>query len=460
MTRRVVCMVTDTMVHAALCESRGRDVRIVGHGRVAFEAPDTLLVDHDPDTLAAAVVASISEVASSPLPVTLVIPMQWCFVHVLPSTGTRLSPDSLRFELERFLPLPLEEVVCGFELLHEGQILAAALPVEPMKGLLESLAQQGVSVEQITTDAAAAWHGVTDQAESLGVVLLDVRWQRFIGRSAGNGVQVGVLGSAQPRPDGDTFLPPLDENGRGVCAASRDPPPWVVLELDANSIGDVEGQTHNDEGPGPRAKFVGEEALHLIARGAYSPMLLDLRVGALAARGEGERLARRAVRVLSTALLLLALFLGGTQLRLRAVRSHLETLGEQRSNVYRTVFEGQPIPPEAALLVASERIRLEGLTRRTKSSEGDLARTLPAPLDVLRGFVTALPSDTRILLSEARVDESQLILRGQTVEHRDAERIAEAVNAVPSVEARPPRTTRIKTGGVEFSISGGPKNGR
>jgi hypothetical protein len=79
---------------------------------------------------------------------------------------------------------------------------------------------------------------------------------------------------------------------------------------------------------------------------------------------------------------------------------------------------------------------------------------------MLRQLAAALPSDVRIMLTDARVDESQLVLRGQTVEHRDAERIAEALAAVPGLEARPPRTTRLKSGGVEFSITAGPKNER
>jgi len=151
---------------------------------------------------------------------------------------------------------------------------------------------------------------------------------------------------------------------------------------------------------------------------------------------------------------------GGTQLRLRALRGHLEAVDQQRLEVYRQVFDADQLPPEAALRVASERVRLEGLTRRAKSPASDLPRLLPPPLEVLRSFVAALPEDVRILLNEARVDESQLLLRGQTVEHRDAERIAETMNLAPGLDARPPRTTRLKTGGVEFSIAGGPRRER
>ena len=460
MSRRVVCVVTDTAVHAALCESRGRDVTVVDHGRVSFDAPDSLLVEHDPEALASAVTEAVSRLGSSSQPVTLVLPMQWSFVEVLPSNEARLTPDSLRFELERFLPLPLEEVACGFEVLDQGQILAAALPVEPMKRLLERLTERGVSVEMITMDATAARHGSADHAESSGVVLRDVRWQRFLGRSSGPEYKVGVSGRIRHDAGTSGTLSPMDEDGDGD-GTGEVVTGWIVLELNAHTTGDVATQAERtDASESTLTKHIGMEALAVIAEGVYSPSLLDLRTGALAADDDGQRLARRAARILATALVLLAAFLAGTQLELRAVRSHLQTLDRQRSGLYRTVFDGQPIPPEAALRVASERVRLEGLTGRNRGSERSVTGTLPAPLEVLRGFVAALPPETRIYLDEARLDENQLLLRGQTVEHRDAERIAEAVSAAPGVEARPPRTTRIKSGGVEFTISGGPEHGR
>ncbi len=66
------------------------------------------------------------------------------------------------------------------------------------------------------------------------------------------------------------------------------------------------------------------------------------------------------------------------------------------------------------------------------------------------------------MLLEARVDDKQLSLRGQTAEHRDAERIAETIGQVPQLAVRPPRTTRLREGGVEFSViaTGVPSDGR
>ena len=74
------------------------------------------------------------------------------------------------------------------------------------------------------------------------------------------------------------------------------------------------------------------------------------------------------------------------------------------------------------------------------------------PMAVLRDVVAGLPDDVRVMLIDARLDSRQLSLRGQTAAHRDAERIVEAINRTAAFSAGPPRTTRLKTGGVEFSV--------
>ena len=56
------------------------------------------------------------------------------------------------------------------------------------------------------------------------------------------------------------------------------------------------------------------------------------------------------------------------------------------------------------------------------------------------------------MLDEVRLDEHQVTLRGKTASHRDAERVFEAMGKVSRLQVRPPRTTRLRSGGVEFWI--------
>ena len=74
-----------------------------------------------------------------------------------------------------------------------------------------------------------------------------------------------------------------------------------------------------------------------------------------------------------------------------------------------------------------------GVPARHQDHAGEPNRRRDFVLTTLRNVVANLPSDVRLMLLEARLDERQLTLRGQTAQHRDAERITEAVNRVPAV---------------------------
>ena len=458
MSRSVVCILTDAAIHAALCEPRRRTITILERGQVPFGLPDSLLVDHDPAALAAAIGEALAQIKEPTESVTLVVPMQWCLTQILPVSGKKVNPESLGYELEQYLPLPLEEVVCAFQPLGKGQLLAAAVPSAPMAALLEALDQRGVRVDRITLDTAAALQGIATHAGPHGVVLLDARWGRFLGQPRNSEGSVGVFGRNQHFAMGHTSTSPWQTTKD--TDAENESDGWTIIEL----APDPDPATREAEAPrgSPErsSKKVGEGAIDFIVTGACSGPGLNLRTGALAPGRDAEKVSHLAVQVLCLALLLLLVSIGGMHLRLRAIQQHLARVDQQRLAVYRQVFNTDRLPPGAALRLASERVRLEGMTRRTKDTQTPSKTILPPPLDVLRLVVAELPSDVRVMLTEARMEESQVVLRGQTVEHRDAERIVEAVNAAPGLEARPPRTTRLKSGGVEFSITAGPKNER
>jgi hypothetical protein len=192
------------------------------------------------------------------------------------------------------------------------------------------------------------------------------------------------------------------------------------------------------------------KALEHLAAVAGGAPLLDLRTGALARSRctETRRLARHCVAAALALALASAVAIHVQRHRLEQAIARVDA---QRLQIYRGVFpDAERLPPGAALRLASERIRLEALTRPSqRGAEEGLA-----PLAGLREFVATLPQETRILLLEARLDARQWSLRGQTVEHRDAERIAEALGKVRGIRAHSPRTTRHSSGGVEFTVSG------
>ncbi len=142
----------------------------------------------------------------------------------------------------------------------------------------------------------------------------------------------------------------------------------------------------------------------------------------------------------------------GTFAKASAINQRLQALNDARQAIYAQAFGTKKAPVGAAARVASKRIQLVGLTQSGRNeNDGQELSDMPA-LDALRDVVAALPEDVRIKLLKTRIETRQLTLRGQTARHRDAERIAEAVGSVQGLTSRPPRTSRLKSGGVEFSI--------
>ena len=124
-----VCVLTDEAVHAVVGNGRGTPWEIHRHAQQAFAIPDSLLVDHDPEELASAVARTVKETGRSTGSITLVIPVQWCFAHVLERPSRRMSDQALAYEFEQFLPLSLEEVTWAFASLGSRSVLGAAVPL-------------------------------------------------------------------------------------------------------------------------------------------------------------------------------------------------------------------------------------------------------------------------------------------------------------------------------------------
>jgi len=183
---------------------------------------------------------------------------------------------------------------------------------------------------------------------------------------------------------------------------------------------------------------------------AHGKRRIDLRTGALAGSASRLGITRLTHHCLMLLIICLTIAAAGAHLYRRALQAHAAAIDQARHDAYRIVLAAEELPAGAALRLASERIRLEGLTHSGADSE--TLRLSEGPLETLRQIVAELPEDVRIMLDEVRLDQQQVTLRGKTASHRNAERIAESMGNVPRLQVRPPRTTRLESGGVEFWI--------
>ncbi|NUQ11346.1 MAG: hypothetical protein HUU26_03320 [Gemmatimonadaceae bacterium] len=423
---RVLVMLSDAAVTVVRLDIADGGLRVAERDGVV---PDTLFTACDFGELAVRTREALAELEAADGPVTLVIPANWAFTHVVESQPRRTG-EALAFEVETFLPVGLEDLTIVF--VPNGRAtLAIAVPTQPVRQLLTALEREGVTVEHLLVDTVV----VASRADDDRVILIrDERWLR--------GCTVATEG-------GRDFVLRASPAELGAVLAEwtgsdESPRPATVLDL----------RRAVPEGSHPpletHIESVGRDAaIEQLARAAAGMEDGDLRVGPLGARGRWSHVEQRAQAALAAAILLLVGVLAGLHVRSRALNEQVADLYSAQLKVYGTVFPVDTLPAGAALRLASERKRLEGLTRPSPAApRGPEAE----PLDVFRGFVAALPADVRVYLEQARLDETQVSLRGRTAEHRDAERIVEALGKVPGVVVRPPRTTRLADGGVEFSI--------
>ncbi len=452
-----VCLLCDERIHAVVFGSNKRRYQILARGMAEFGTPDSLFLEHDTDPLADAVATAVANTGIGPQTIVLVVPLQWCFTHVLTQPSRRSTTRSLAFLLEEYLPVPLEELTCAFSPQRNGQVLAAAVATEPMRRLLDALSRRGVNVESIAIDAVEAPANAADEHSS-SVAIVDTRWVRAAvvqGYNAVHGLTAFGIGD-EPGCTGIT-----DALQRRRMIDKEQDGKWLILEL-AGQNPPRETVKFELERSAQGRSLLADDAVDAIATAVASrPLRLNLRTGALAGRRHVERTLQLVHQCAVLALALVLLWIGGMELHRRVLTQNLSAVNTARLATYREVFVGKRLPPGAALRLASERIRLEGLTSSREASTGG-SSTAPRldPLDGLRNVVEGLPSDVRVMLLGARLDEKQWTLRGQTMNHRDAERIVEAINSIPGVQCRPPRTTRLRMGGVEFSIIATTKGAR
>lgn len=432
--RRSVVVFTDQAIHVLALEGRGATV--TQHRVLDCALPRSLYAEHDAEAIAEAVRQALQDISAPTAMRTLVLPLSWCFFHVLERAGQRRTERALSFALEQYLPVPLEELTCTFVPLSEGHVLALAIPTAPMQRLIQAFGTRGMDVDATRVDIPALMdHDSSSQPLTAGWILIDRETVRFGGRSVDGEPCVGFVDLEAPEP-----TPSLKERlkQRGI----EDVAGWTTLTLHRESCSDDTAAPHeqaNDRG----------DAVEVVARAALGSGSGDLRTAALAYAGRWDAARTTAQHCAVLLAACLAIVVVGLQARIRAADVALQGVFTEQSAIYGEVFAGQPAPPNAPMRLASERIRLEALTRRQV-----LPTSAPSPpLDVFREFVTQLPADVRVSLQEARIDNKQVLLRGVTAEHRDAERIAEAVRRVAGLDGRPPRTRRIDSGGVEFSIA-------
>lgn len=338
---KTICILTDSAVHAAVVEVSRTAVEVQRRSVVRCDVPDSLLASEDATELVDSITKSLSAMTKSPSdltgghqPITLVLPLQWCFTHVLPTERKRFDSQTLLFELEPFLPVSLESLTSTFVPLGEQHVLAIALPTKPMADLIAALEENGLLIGEVVVDVLCVALGDDAKPRLASVVIRDQRWARVVTGIEGAQPLVASFGVREC----ETGQAPIAEH-YPLDGDQDESVPRNLLNL---AIADEDGSHHVDDGMCMR----GAEAVdHIACAAATGPAKLNLRHGALAAESPWSSTLGIANHCLQAALLIVLIMVVGLYRQAGSLRHGIEQLDTAKRQVYEQVFESANPPP-------------------------------------------------------------------------------------------------------------------
>lgn len=350
---------------------------------------------------------------------TVVLSSAMTYVHSFEVAPRRPTRAMLLYAFEEFVPLDIELLTCDF--LSAGkQYLGIAIETVRWRPFLDRLHQRGICVDGITLDALAA-SGTTNS-----ILWVD---QNHFAWVAAQGPKMRVwrfseTTTLEQRIDWARSAIAVEGGGADLEVAGPVLP--ATLQAIAASLkGTVKSEHCSDS----------------------VSVLLNLARGELKCLGQKERRERAWRRTAQLGLAASLLLMMGLIYRSMQIQQRIDEISAWENRAWRAVFPGQALPGSVALRVASERKRLEALTAPRKKD-----KSRPDALRLLCDVVAALPVDARIDLQELRIENADVIVRGRTTDHAQAERIAKAVDALPALDCDPVRTDRSRDAGVQFFL--------
>ncbi len=399
------------------------------------EVPVSIGPNTEWQNLIQAVNDTMDQLGSPGTAVSLIIPSSWCFLCHLDTLAKRPDPVAMSYEMEEILPVPLELVTTAFAVREEG-VIGIAVETEVLGKLLTGLEGRGAGVANVCVDVLVA-SAIANAQSASETTVLDV------GRSASiefNHETEHCI-HVRNRIGCNCVAGPVSES-TADCKPLRDDS--IFFDLRTRPLPECDAAADTNE------ENIGAKAL--VAANLDQMDVPDLRVGPLAHENRFADMYRLVSQLAVLGIVLCSILWARGFGQQKSLQRQSDDLRHEQAEIYRGVFPEGTVPRNPATRLASERKRIEVLA--TTDSAGPAPTAANQPLDDLGAFVRAIPDDVRILANEILVDARQFSLRGHTASHRDAERIADAIGAVNGLNVGSPRTSRLKSGGVEFSLKG------
>lgn len=382
----------------------------------------------------------------------LVIPASWCFIHPVDYTIAKKRDQAALYEFEQFVPVDLDALTCVVQRTDDDTALVVGALTEPLYGLLAELERGRIFVEAIYVDAMvlSASEGHAADTDGSGVILLDDRHMTFAGFNHTSDGPVVVRSVVLPSESGFVSA---DQVVTAIAILPVSFPHWHVLDLSSGEQVRRVRDVLAEAGLGVTRTSRDESVQRILDAAAKSGHDVDLRRDSLSFSGRWASVRRRLTACLATLLVLLAVL--GFKFRIdnSVVAKSIDGLVPIRNGIYVQAFPGQAPPPEAALRLRSERIKLEGLTDRGDTKSDIQSGNGLQLFELMHDILNQIPGDLKIAISEVLLDERTVSFTGRTTSHGQAGRLVSALNQIPAISAEPPNTKLRKDKTVDFRIN-------
>jgi len=364
----------------------------------------------------------------------------------------RQRDRAMLYRLEEQLPVEAEAMTACFCPPVGGRSMGAAVRTDVIRPIVDALSEAGIETAAICPTALLACrHYLHDlDGDPRWVILTDPSQADVVCLSGGVPLTWSTV-----ETDGVQVRRCLQVDSLNRLTDADAPRAMVAgpaAEAVAGAIEDEVSVTIGETGEDANLAAAALAAKRLLD--GENAGWVDLCRDGLATGGPWGRLAGqlRLAAVLAAAFTVtLAGVLLWRGMQYEALTDGLEEI--QRRH-YVKLYPNSPVPVGVVSRLESELRRLSGV-----SGAGSDLPAAPNALETLRRVVAALPAEIRLRITQLRVDPSSILIEGQAHGHGDAEIIAKSLSQA-GLPTDPPRTERLASKGVSFTLTGSPGHPR
>ena len=454
-------------VRAVVLERERQQTTLLARSEVPVESP----ADHA-DGLRAVLDELADHVAGKGLAVGVAIPAGWGFWarFTIPSLrpGTARFATAVLYELERFVPIGIEELV-ACHVANDHDVLVGAIPHERLAKLDAVLQEAGVYPDVVSPDGLAARQALSlvrpEETPGPLCVRADNHWV-FIASGPSGPAALRALRTGPESPDesdsaaGDAADSPtvvaghlrafLAAAGAGdgvvVVGPCRDAHPLVEhltagRHADAREITELSGCAPE---PWP-AEFLPAVGAGVAAGEGGAPITFPL-------ESVGHPMQRKRLwRSMAGACMAAALLLAALAWQYGRVAQYQQARYQRAADEIRRLWTAEygskrPVPLAVRATLAAELRSLTAL-----AGAGGVPQYREA-LQELHELIERLPPDLPVNLRSIRVNQQGATIRGHARSHTEAGRIAAALDSSPRLTCATPVTRANQDGTVNFTM--------